>query len=190
MWCPSRGAPMSDNLRNAGPAGQPRATAPSSGPLSPPRSLSGRSDEGPTSPMRRPAPWPAPGESRVHGPLSPDHMDEYVSRVFRPCDPGAEEPSGADEEEREFEEMLAAVRRKKPGHKKVPAPPPKPRRPRGRPGSDDKKIYAAIRRDHPGDGKAEFFAALEENKILKGLWAQKFRVVRRWWNKSGGHQAL
>jgi len=87
--CNSRGAPMSDNSRNAGPAGQPRATAPSSGPLSPPRSLSGRSDEDPTSPMRRPAPWPAPGESRVHGPLSVDDVDEYISRVFRPPDPAA-----------------------------------------------------------------------------------------------------
>lgn len=89
MWCPSRGAPMSDNLRNAGPAGQPRATAPSSGPLSPPRSLSGRSDEDPTSLMKKRAPWPAPGESPVYGPLSIDHMDEYVSRVFRPPNPAA-----------------------------------------------------------------------------------------------------
>jgi hypothetical protein len=89
MWCPSRGAPMSDNLRNAGPAGQPRATAPSSGPLSPPRSLSGRSDEDPTSLMKKRAPWPAPGESPVYGPLSIDHIDEYVSRVFRPPDPAA-----------------------------------------------------------------------------------------------------
>jgi hypothetical protein len=82
---------MSDSSRNAGPAGQPRATTPSSGRLSPPRSPSGRSDEDPTSPMRGPTPWPAPGESHVHGPLSTDRVDEYVSRVFRPPDPVAKE---------------------------------------------------------------------------------------------------
>jgi hypothetical protein len=182
---------MSDNSRNAGPDGHPSAPASFVGSVvAAPQPFRPDSDEDPTSPMKKLAPWPAPDESGVHGPLSLDRMDEYISRVFRPRDPVAEEPPGTDEEEREFEEMLAAVRRKKPGHKKAPAPPPKPRRPRGRPRSDDKKIYAAIRRDHPGDGKAEFFAALEENKILKGLWAQKFRVVKRWWDKTGSHQAL
>jgi hypothetical protein len=39
--------------------------------------------------MKKLAPWPAPDESGVRGPLSPDHMDEYVSRVFRPPDPAA-----------------------------------------------------------------------------------------------------
>jgi hypothetical protein len=41
--------------------------------------------------MEKLAPWPAPDESGVRGPLSLDHMDEYVSRVFRPRDPVAEE---------------------------------------------------------------------------------------------------
>jgi hypothetical protein len=41
--------------------------------------------------MKKVAPWPAPGESSVHGPLSPDHTDEYVSRVFRPPDLAAKE---------------------------------------------------------------------------------------------------
>jgi hypothetical protein len=64
---------MSDSLRNAGPAGRPSATAPSSGPLSPPRNL---------------VPWPAPGESRVRGPLSTDPVDiAKYSHVFRPLDP-------------------------------------------------------------------------------------------------------
>ena len=39
--------------------------------------------------MHNRAPWPAPGESPVYGPLSIDHIDEYVSRAFRPPDPGA-----------------------------------------------------------------------------------------------------
>ena len=85
----SRAAPMSDNSRIAGPAGQPCATASFVGSAVAAPQPSGRSDEDPTISMKKLAPWPAPGESRVHGPLSIDHVDEYVSRVFRPPDPAA-----------------------------------------------------------------------------------------------------
>jgi hypothetical protein len=41
--------------------------------------------------MKKPAPWPAPGDGPARGPLSADHADEHIARVFRPRDLVTEE---------------------------------------------------------------------------------------------------
>ena len=113
-WRRSRGAPMSDNSRNAGPAGQPRATAPSSGRPSPPRSLSGRSDE---LDDLQPCPIACPMRRAAARPLGVSD-DEFLAFIR---DNKIEFHPGPDDEgERAFEEMLAAVRRAKPGRPKQP----------------------------------------------------------------------
>ena len=124
--------------------------------------------------MKKPAPWPAPGDSRVHGVLamSDDEFADFVrdNRIeFHP---------GPEDGEREFEEMFAAVRRAKPGRRKA-ATPTKPRLQRGRPSSHERETLAALRRDHPGDCKAEFFALLANHGVPKRLWARKYRAADR-----------
>jgi hypothetical protein len=172
---------MSDNSRNAGPAGQPRATAPSSGPLSPPRSLPDQSDEDPTSFVRGPTPWPAPGESHVHGPLSTDRVDEYVSRVFRPPDPVAKEIELRLErirqkrdryrlkraikqlarDQTELEELAGQLERLRQPQAQ-PEPPLRPGRPTVI--SGDVETLRTLRAEHPGSPcRGEFIATLPKD---------------------------
>jgi hypothetical protein len=74
--------------------------------------------------------------------------------------------------EREFEEMVAAAWRKKPGR---PAQPPKPPGERGRPPSPNAKALAALIREHPDDARARFNADLKKRGIERRLWAETYR---------------
>jgi hypothetical protein len=182
MWRRSRDAPMSDNLRNAGPAGQPSATAPSSGPLSPPRNL---------------VPWPAPGESRVRGPLSTDPVDVAKhSHVFcRPTYPAAKaielvlEHIRLDQDrdrlkrateqlardKAETEELVRQLERLR--EQPQARPEPKPERPLGRPSviAGDLETLRRLRDEHPGsDCRAEFYATLPKG-IKQRQVQQRYR---------------
>jgi hypothetical protein len=155
---------MSDNLRNAGPAGQPSATAPSSDPLSPPRNL---------------VPWPAPGESRVRGPLSTDPVDIKYSHVFRSPDPRTEEielelerirqdqdrdrlKRATEQLARDREETKELVERLKRWQEREQPEPPTPGRPSVLPG--DIETLRKLRDEHPGsDCRGEFIATLPKN---------------------------
>jgi hypothetical protein len=105
--------------------------------------------------------------------MSDDELSTFIRDNKIECHPGPD-----DEGERAFEEMLAAVGRAKPGRRRT-ATPTMARRERGRPSSHDKEILAALRRDHPGDCKAEFFASLAESGVPKRLWARKYRAADR-----------
>jgi hypothetical protein len=143
--------------------------------------------------LKKFAPWPAPGESRVHGPLSVDRADEYIARVFRPRDPVAEEIEiklermRLDREKRmqrraveqlerdqaELEELKESLERLK-----APRAEPEPEAtPRGRrpvlPG--DMKILAALRLKRPGFScRTDFYATLPKD-IKKHRMAQRYR---------------
>jgi hypothetical protein len=146
--------------------------------------------------MKKLAPWPAPGESRVHGPLSTDHMDEYIARVFRPRDPVDEELElkleqlRLDQEKRmllrevdqlkrdqaELEELKESLERlKEPEPEPEAAPESRP--PRGRrpvlPG--DMEILAALRLKRPSlSCRTDFYATLPKD-IKKHRMAQRYR---------------
>jgi hypothetical protein len=80
------------------------------------------------------------------------------------------------EAEREAE-IFEAITRAKPGRKKTSAKPIKAHKNRGRPSSPDKETLAALRRDHPGDCRAEFFASLAGHGVPKRLWARNYRAA-------------
>jgi hypothetical protein len=164
---------MSDNSRNAGPDG-PASFVGSA--VAAPQPFRPDSDEDPTSSMKKLAPWPAPDESGVRGPLSPDHMDEYVSRVFRPPDPAAKaielklerirlkrgryQLKNAVEQlardRKEMEELAEQLRR-------LREPQPQ-RRKRGRRSErgDNRELLRGLRDKHGGDGRSEFCAAFTQ----------------------------
>jgi hypothetical protein len=127
--------------------------------------------------MKNPAPWPTPGESRVHGPLSADHADEYISRVFRPTDLVNKEIELGLERIRqdrdryrlkrdveqlardraEFEELAEQLRR-------LREPQPQPQR--GRPSviSGDAETLRTLRAAHLGSPcRGEFLATLPKD---------------------------
>jgi hypothetical protein len=136
--------------------------------------------------MHNRAPWPAPGESRVHGPLSADCADEYIARVFRP-DPVAEEIEiglermRLDRENRillreterlardraELEELPESLDRlKEPEPRAAPGRPPVLPR--------DKATLRALRLRNPGSScKTEFYATLPKD-IRKGQQAKRY----------------
>jgi hypothetical protein len=130
--------------------------------------------------MRGPTPWPAPGESHVHGPLSTDRVDEYVSRVFRPPDPVAKEIELRLERIRQdqdryrlaraveelvrdradLEELAGQLKRlREPQPQPQPEPQPQPRS-RGRRSErgDNKELLRELRDKHGGDCRGEFCA--------------------------------
>jgi hypothetical protein len=139
--------------------------------------------------MRRPTPWPAPGESRVHGPLSTDHADEYISRVFLPPDPALREieleldriryeqerdrlARAVEDLARDREETKELIERLK----RLQQPQPEPPRP-GRPTvlSGDVETLRTLRDEHLGSlCRGEFIATLPK-ELQKGQRAKRYR---------------
>jgi hypothetical protein len=129
--------------------------------------------------MRNPTPRAAPGESRVHGPLSVDHVDEYISRLFRPPNPVAKEIELGLERIRQDRdryllqravEQLARDREELRGLaeqlKCLPQPQPGPQQPRGRPTviSGDVETLRMLRAEHLGSlCRGEFLATLPKD---------------------------
>ena len=128
--------------------------------------------------MKKLAPWPAPGESPVHGPLSVDHVDEYISRVFRPPDPAAKAIELGLERIRQKRdryrlkravEQLARDRKELEGLaeqlKRLREPKPQPR-PRGRRSErrGNKELLRELRDKHGGDCRGEFCAARTQSR--------------------------
>jgi hypothetical protein len=167
---------MSDNSRNAGPDGHPSALASFVGSaVAAPQPFRPDSDEDPTSPMKKLAPWPAPDESGVHGPLSLDHMDKYISRAFRPPDPALREielklDQIRYEQERdrlklaverlardrkEMEELAEQLRRLRESQPQLQLR----RRGRRSEREDNKELLRGLRDKHGGDCRGEFCAA-------------------------------
>jgi hypothetical protein len=131
--------------------------------------------------MHNRAPWPAPGESRVHGPLSIDRADEYISRAFHPPDPAAKAIELGLERIRqkrdryrlkraikqlardrtELEELAGRLERLR-----EPRPKPEPPRGPGRPPviSGDVETLRTLRAEHPGSPcRGEFYATLPKD---------------------------
>jgi hypothetical protein len=137
--------------------------------------------------MRRPTPWPAPGESCVYGPLSTDHADEYISRVFRPPDPALVEielklgqirlDRDRDRLARDVEELARdREETKEPIEQLRRLQQPEPRRP-GRPTvvSRDAETLRTLRAEHPGSlCRGEFIATLPKD-LQKGQRAKRYR---------------
>jgi hypothetical protein len=165
--------------------------------------------------MKKLAPWPAPSESLVYGPLSFDHMDEYVSRVFRP-DPAVPEIDlklrqiqvDRDREQlehaverlareraelKELKEQLKRLREPEPEPKielREPEPEPKVELParRGRPQvlPGDMETLHTLRAEHPGfDCRSEFLATLPK-KLEKRQKAQRYRDADKELRKASG----
>jgi hypothetical protein len=101
--------------------------------------------------------------------------DDELSTFIR--DNNIEFYRGPNPEAEREAEIFEAITRAKPGRKKKSAKPIKPHKIRGRPSSRDKETLAALRRDYPGDCKAEFYALLESHQVPKRLWARKYRAA-------------
>jgi hypothetical protein len=144
--------------------------------------------------MRRPAPWPAPGESCVYGPLSTDHADEYISRVFRPPDLALKaielkldqirldqdrDRLARDVEElaryrEETKELLGQLKR-------LQEPRPQPRPPgRRSEREENKELLRGLRDKHGGDCRDEFCAGRTQSR--QGLKKVSFDHAARLYN--------
>ena len=139
--------------------------------------------------MKKPAPWPAPGDGPACGPLSADHADEHIARAFR-YDPVAEEIElkleriridqqnrillrETNQLERDQAELVdlakLAEQLKRPKPEPQPELQPKlktPRRQRGRQSEREahKEFLRDLRNTHGGECKNEFRADRESRK--------------------------
>jgi hypothetical protein len=148
--------------------------------------------------MKKRAPWPAPGESPVYGPLSIDHMDEYVSRVFRPPNPAAKAielklerirlkrgryqlKSAVEQLARDQKEVEGLVEQLKRLQEPQPQPQPQ-RRPPGRRSEreENKELLRGLRDKHGGDCRGEFCAARTQPR--QGLKKVSFDHAARLYN--------
>jgi hypothetical protein len=149
--------------------------------------------------MKKLAPWPAPDESRVHGPLSTDRADEYISRVFRPPDPVAKEielrlerihldqdldrlkcaAEGLERDRAESKELIGELKRLQAEAATKSALQP---RPPGRPSErvDNKEFLRELRDKHGGDCRGEFCAGRTQSR--PGLKKVSFGHAARLYN--------
>jgi hypothetical protein len=148
--------------------------------------------------MKKPAPWPARSESRVFGPLSVDHADEYISRAFRPPDPGTREIELRLERIRQKQDryrLRRAVKQLARNRKDVDGlagqlerlreaeaePTPQPKKPgRRSERADNKEFLRELRNKHGGDCRGEFCAARTQSG--QGLKKVSFEHAARLYN--------
>jgi hypothetical protein len=137
--------------------------------------------------MKKAAPWPTPFRGVLA--MSDNELSAFIRDsgiTFPVLTPEAKADVQRENEYLEAHESGAvreafesgALRRKKPGRRKTTKP-TMARRRRGRPSSHDEEILKALRRDHPGDCKAEFRAVLEENGVPETHWARRYRDAAR-----------